>query len=339
VPRSSAPPPRIGLVLGAGGAVGAAFHAGALAAIENDLGWDPRTADVIVGTSAGSLVGALLRVGVPASDLAALFVGAEARLTDRALADRLSDRPVFAPFTLRHLLGIPRIPTPALVTGIGMRTLRRGSAALGGWLAVARDGREELSPHLDFLDDAVGDRPWPDDDLWITATRQSDGRRVVFGREGSPAASLVDAVAASCAVPGYFRPVTVDGRRYVDGGLVSATNAGVLRRRELDAVVVVSPMTGDGDSGFLSRQVRSFCARTLGHEVRALERAGVPTLVLEPGEETFRHAAHVLAFMDDDAARAAVLDAFLDSGSRLSSDPALRDLVRSANGPAEGHAA
>jgi len=68
--------PRVGLVLGGGGAVGAAYHAGALAAIEQDLGWDARNAAVIVGTSAGSLVGALLRLGVPATDLAALTVGA-----------------------------------------------------------------------------------------------------------------------------------------------------------------------------------------------------------------------------------------------------------------------
>src|SRR6478672_1884140 len=70
--------PRVGLVLGGGGAVGAAYHAGALAALEHDLGWDARNADVILGTSAGSLVGALLRLGVPATDLAALTVGAPA---------------------------------------------------------------------------------------------------------------------------------------------------------------------------------------------------------------------------------------------------------------------
>ena len=163
----------------------------------------------------------------------------------------------------------------------------------------------------------------------------------MFGRDDAPAASLVDAVAASCAVPGYFRPVAVDGQRYVDGGVVSATNAGVLRRRELDAAIVISPMTGDGDSGFLSRRVRAFCARTLDREVRALERAGIRTLVLEPGEATFRHAADVLAFMDDAAARVAVLDAFLDSGVRLLSDPALRELLRSATGAgaSEGRAA
>ena len=55
---------RVGLVLGAGGIVGQAYHAGVLAALEVDLGWDARTADVIVGTSAGSVMGTALRMGL-----------------------------------------------------------------------------------------------------------------------------------------------------------------------------------------------------------------------------------------------------------------------------------
>ena len=60
----------VGLVLGAGGLVGQAYHSGILAALENDLGWDPRTADLVVGTSAGALTAALLRTGVSTVDLA-----------------------------------------------------------------------------------------------------------------------------------------------------------------------------------------------------------------------------------------------------------------------------
>ena len=60
---------RVGLVLGAGGVVGQAYHAGVLAALERELGWDPRSADVVVGSSAGSITGTLLRLGVTAGDL------------------------------------------------------------------------------------------------------------------------------------------------------------------------------------------------------------------------------------------------------------------------------
>ena len=90
---------RIGLVLGAGGIVGQAYHAGVLAALEHDLGWDPRTADVIVGSSAGSLTGALLRLGVPASDLAAYAVEAPLSVESEDLVTRLGGRdepPAFA---------------------------------------------------------------------------------------------------------------------------------------------------------------------------------------------------------------------------------------------------
>src|SRR5258708_5386455 len=68
-PRVPAPP-RIGLVLGAGGAVGGAFHAGVLSTLADELGWDARTAEVVVGTSAGSATGAILRAGLSPDDLA-----------------------------------------------------------------------------------------------------------------------------------------------------------------------------------------------------------------------------------------------------------------------------
>ena len=103
---------RIGLVLGGGGAVGAAYHAGALAALEHDLGWDPRRADFIVGTSAGALVGALLRLGLPSSDLAAVAVGAPVRQANRALVQRLVNRPAVPPLTVRSRLRRPRRLNP-----------------------------------------------------------------------------------------------------------------------------------------------------------------------------------------------------------------------------------
>src|SRR6516162_6115815 len=65
----------IGLVLGAGGVVGQAYQAGVLAALERETSWDPHRAAVIVGTSAGSVTGAALRAGVPATDLAASLYG------------------------------------------------------------------------------------------------------------------------------------------------------------------------------------------------------------------------------------------------------------------------
>ena len=90
---------RVGLVLGAGGVVGQAYHAGVLAALENDFGFDPRKADVIVGTSAGSITGTLLRLGVKAEDLAAWTVKAPLSGDDEVLRQiAATPVPELAPF-------------------------------------------------------------------------------------------------------------------------------------------------------------------------------------------------------------------------------------------------
>src|SRR3954470_11006049 len=86
---------RVGLVLGAGGLVGQAYQAGVLAALEHDLGWDPRTADIVVGSSAGSITATLLRLGVPASDLAAWAVEAPLSVDGTLLAALGEEPPDF----------------------------------------------------------------------------------------------------------------------------------------------------------------------------------------------------------------------------------------------------
>src|SRR5262245_31004064 len=94
--------PKVALVLGAGGIAGGAFHAGALAALQEETGWDARAADVIVGTSAGSITGATLRVGLAATDLFARAVGAPLSREGTALLARLGAQPPTLP-TMRSL--------------------------------------------------------------------------------------------------------------------------------------------------------------------------------------------------------------------------------------------
>ena len=81
---------------------------------------------------------------------------------------------------------------------------------------------------------------WPHPMPWITALRLTDGERVVFGRQRAEASAVPvgSAIAASCAIPGYFAPVVIDGERYVDGGVASACNADVLADEDLDAVII-----------------------------------------------------------------------------------------------------
>ena len=254
---------RIGLVLGAGGVVGGAFHAGVLSALAERTGWDPRSASVVVGTSAGSSTGALLRAGVP---VASLLEGPRGRPLS---VERRRLRP------LR-----PGVAAP----GVLVRSALRPWSARVGLLAAAllppgtvptNVISDALAPHFPM--------GWPDDPLWVVAVELATGRRVVFGRGDEPMATVGDAVAASCAIPGFFEPVDIGGKRYVDGGAHSPTNADLVAGLGLDLVVVSSPMSRAG--GLVvgrTGPVRQWARLELDREVRRVTRAGTPVLAFQP---------------------------------------------------------
>jgi NTE family protein len=274
---------RVGLVLGAGGVVGQAFHAGVLAVLEHDFGFDPRAVDLVVGTSAGSITGTLLRLGVKAEDLAAWTVKAPLSGDDDVLRQiAATPVPELAPFRPLELLRRPmRLPGPTMVHRALTRPWRFRPLAAG--MALMAPGRHDVVEQLAALREL--ERPeWPEPALWICTVRRRDGRRIVFGRPGSPPAPIHLAVAASCAVPGYFAPVRIDGHSYVDGGVHSPTNAALLRGCGLDLAVVVAPMSGPAGARLdVYAASRRHSARLLRHEVRALQAAGVRTAVFAPG--------------------------------------------------------
>jgi NTE family protein len=309
---------KIGLVLGAGGVTGGAYIAGALAALENDLGWDARTADVIVGTSAGSLVGALLRSGVPAGDLAAWAVGAH--LSEDALAVLGSvEHPRFDPVRVRQFFRPLRVPRPSSVWS----TVRHPAKfdPMRAILLHLADGDRRLLPDVEFLGDG-----WPTDRFYCCAVRRSSGARVVFGRDCFPSGGLAAAVAASCAVPGYFAPVDIDGTLYLDGGVASATNAAVLRDDDLDLVIAVSPMSShEPRSGYsVEALLRELAARKLRGELAVLEQNGTRTVALQPSRAMREQFG--ANFMNDANAAQIVLSAFIETGDQLH-DTALPELL------------
>jgi len=272
---------KIGLVLGAGGIVGQAYHAGVLAALAEETGWDPRTADVIVGSSAGSVTGAVLRLGGSAPDLAAFAsdrtLSPEGEALFGAFGPRERD---FPPFDFSTIVRGWRAPSPRAA----LRALRRPWAVRPASAAITMlpAGRVDITAHTSVLDAHVDGSGWPDG-LRVCAVRRSDGRRVVLGRPGAPEASLGQAVAASCAIPGYFAPVRIGGREYVDGGAHSPTNADVLVRDRLDLVVVVSPMSARaGRARTPDGLMRLAAHRALRREVAELRAAGTEVLCFEP---------------------------------------------------------
>ncbi|MCU1355692.1 MAG: Patatin [Acidimicrobiales bacterium] len=274
---------RVGLVLGAGGIVGQAYHAGVLAALEAELGWDPRTADLIVGSSAGSLTGAALRLGVPAHDLAASAKGEPLSDEGSFLAAFNREGPHLPPFDPRHALRGWRLPSLGLLA----RTARRPWAFRPGAAAATLmpPGFVDITGPADALAPYLGVH-WPAG-LWLCAARRDDGARVTFGRPGAPAASLGRAVAASCAIPGYFAPIEIGGVEYLDGGVHSPTNADVLRHEPLDLVIVSSSMSAaHGRTRGPDAGIRWALHRRLDQEVRQLRRAGIEVVRIEPDGDT-----------------------------------------------------
>jgi NTE family protein len=315
--------PAIGLVLGAGGVVGQAYQAGVLAALEREVGWDPRRANVIVGTSAGSVTGAALRVGIRATDLAATTYGVRPSRKGGALLERIlpSDSGPLPTPNIRSLLRPWSLPSTALM----MRTARRPLAfrpEVAAMTLVPR-GQIDITERAHGLDAFMGDH-WPPG-LRICAVRRSDGARVVFGREGAPHARVAEAVLASCAIPGYFRPIVIEGHEYVDGGVHSITNADVLRAENLDIVIIVSSMSAShgnayGADGLIRRRVH----RRMEHEVARLEANGVAVIRLEPGGDSRRVMG--LRAMAEDRGPRVIEAAYEETRKRVLSTPFLANL-------------
>ncbi len=287
---------RIGLVLGAGGSVGLAYHGAVLAALADATRWDPRDAAILVGTSAGSISAAMLRAGLPAGDLMRISEGLP--LSDEGARLAINGRPHRPRPRPEDVLHIRPV---ADLLGVVHGLAHVGSHPLGPLMAALLPSGGIPTRAISSGIDAVHPGGWPSDPLWLCASRLRDGKRVVFGRPGGPAGRVGQAVAASCAVPGYFQPVAIDGSRYIDGGMRSLTNADLLRSKDLDLdlVIVSSPMSQV--SGRLVPTplgvVRQAGKWQLRYELVTLRRAGRPAVAIEPG----RRVTHVMGLNPLDA--------------------------------------
>ncbi len=310
--------PRVGLVLGAGGYVGQAYEIGALSALHWDLGWDPRSADVIVGTSAGSVTAALLGLGVPVLEMASWALGRPHE--GEAVLDELRRlREGLPPLDARVLMRPWRVPgretwSRALTRPWSLDPVATLSSILPAGTVPLADLVSRCLPEM-------AAREWPEQ-VRVCATRRNGCRRTVFGGPSSPSrgparpASLPVAVAASCAIPAFFRPVVIDGEEYVDGGVTSPTNADVVVDDDLDLVVVVSPMSQ------APGPLRGLARRRLRAECQALRAAGAGVVCFEPGRRTA--ALMGLNPMAPDRAPEVLPAAFFETGA-AAGEPGVRD--------------
>ena len=209
------------LVLAGGGVAGIAWELGVLRGLQDaDPGLADRViaADLIIGTSAGSAVAAQITSGTSLADLyAGQLTEASAEIEVELDMDAL-----FARFTAAMAGAASReevqraIGTVALDTETVAEPVRR--AAVAARLPVPL---------------------WPGRPMLLPAVDAESGETVVFTKDSGVA--LVDAVAASCAVPGIWPPVTIDGRRYIDGGVRSSTNADLAAGSDRVLAIIPSP--------------------------------------------------------------------------------------------------
>jgi NTE family protein len=283
--------PRVGLVLGAGGVLGGAWHTGALHALATEAGWDPGSADYIVGTSAGAVIGSLTAAGVPPWFMVAHSAGESfdgvTGPDGRPAAD--ADRAGGGNFRLHS--GAPRLGPGSLrmaLTALSNPLRHTPLQLVAGWLPAGLMSTDSIK---DTVRRAVPGR-WVDHpSFWAVATDYGTGRRTAFGRAGSPPAHVADAVAASCAIPGFFRPVKIGGRRYVDGGVCSASNLDLLAGRGLDLVICLNPLSsrhvvgGVNPLDRFSDLTRAANGRRLGYEARKVRGYGTKVVLIQPTPE------------------------------------------------------
>ena len=205
---------RKALVLGGGGVTGVAWETGLLWGLF-EAGVDLSQADVFVGTSAGSVVAAQLTGGRSLAELfATQIAGASGEIAARMSAAALA----------RFVLAM------AWPGDRQQARVRLGRAALRAHTVAEAERRAVIADRLRT------DR-WPEQRLLIPAVNAETGAVVVFDKDsGVP---LIDAVAASCAVPLVWPPVTINGQRYIDGGVRSVANADLATGCE--RVVVIAP--------------------------------------------------------------------------------------------------
>lgn len=261
--------------MGGGGITGAAFHFGTLLSLEMATGWDPNSSEVLVGTSSGAFVGAMVR-GDQLNLETFTGTGRTGAEIEEFLSGYLYTRgaPRGAIRWIRRGL-LPSISRPSLHAVVGSPGMFR-TEGLQQWVG-----------------DAVGPlaNSWPSKPTVLVAYNVKDRVRVPFGTEAAPEATLAEAVAASSAVPFIYEPVRIGDRWYADGGLASGTSLDlVLANPEpLDLVIVVAPFaaTAPRSGGRMYEDMFDRVGRkALAAELTVLKEAWPDTdvVVLRPDE-------------------------------------------------------
>ena len=283
---------RLGLVLGGGGLVGLGYHAGVMKALD-EFGADVASSDIIVGTSAGSIIGSYLASGWTASDFYEYAHGRHPNSVHDETEQKDEVRRIFTPLynsqSERIRRGIGGIF--ALASSRGYWSKASGSREPHGALKkLFPAGMYSTDETRERLWNDLGSAEWPREGLYICAVDLFSGELVPFGHPDAPEAPLPDAVLASTAIPGVFPPVKIGDRQYVDGGAASATSLDLATKAGCDAIICIAPLGYKNDGVASPRDprmfgpvlMRSFFARSLRKEVNAARAQGIDVFVIRP---------------------------------------------------------
>lgn len=260
---------RIGLVLGGGGITGAAYQIATLMAIELACDWSANDADLVVGTSGGAYVAALVRGG---------------RLELDSLVRYGDDREAVAERIRSHVF----VKDPGARLGRWLRSgLLPGLRRPGVTMLMGSPARYDPAGLAGWVEEQVGAgaHGWPKRPTVLAAYDVVARQRVAFGTSDAPDVSLADAVAASSAIPLLFHPYVLEGTPYVDGGVASGTHLDLVlaSERPLDLVIVIAPMAATEERPGAWAHERLFDRvgrRALEEELSMVEHAWPSTEVL-----------------------------------------------------------
>ncbi|MGB6057123.1 MAG: patatin-like phospholipase family protein [Microthrixaceae bacterium] len=283
---------RTALVLGAGGTVGIAYHAGVVKALM-DAGLDPAGSDLVVGTSAGSIVGSILRSG---KDLDEVW-----RLAQADENPFMADEPFFRPDVIfsqgwrtplgfaRRLVGSGYVAQRTVMHWPPMTHPTTLQRFYRGGLGSVTEQRSEFVRW-------TGEE-WPDEQLRLCTFDIVTGRRFILGNSGEPRMALPDAMRSSASVPVLYPPVRCGRRLLIDGTAHSSTNLDVAVDEGAKLIIVAAPMALDRDDlpPVHLRLHREYFDRRMECEIKKAEKAGAKVLTIRPScRESEVHGLNML---------------------------------------------
>jgi len=313
---------RLGLVLGGGGLVGMGYHAGVLQALD-EWGLDVKAADLMVGTSAGSIMASYMAAGWTPTDFYDYAHGTHPDVQKDASDPKEQMRRVFTPLSKSRSERVRRSVGSMFAVAASRGYYKR----LGGG-HPGQNLRQTFPAGIYSTDETrkrfEEDLPseWPDRKLYICTVDLYTGERVPFGHPAAPEASLPEAVLASTSIPGIFPPVRIGDRQYVDGGVSSATSLDLATDNGCELILCIAPL-GYRNDGLISARdpkmwsamfVRSLFARSLRREVTSARERGSEVLVVRPWISNLKlHGTNSMRAFD----RVALTDSAREGALRL----------------------